>query len=118
MTKRTAFESAKVVAVVFRKWRDKSGGILALFPEIAVDMEGYYCESFEHMGQHGGADYRGCIARTVPAKPEEYADLKRELESYPYEYRLRVIRRAPTDLVQRRLAFTFSEGGRGDNRGK
>jgi hypothetical protein len=81
--------------VVFRKWyRTSDGsGIIALFP--AEDWGGGLCSSFEHIGQHGGADYAGVIARTKAASPDEYADLKRELESSPYRYVLDVRKRAP-----------------------
>jgi hypothetical protein len=79
--------------VVFRKWRkSQGGGILALFPTIPSDNLGYYCSSYEHVGQHGSADYRGCVQQTVPAKPEEYAALEKELTSIGYE--LQVVQRA------------------------
>jgi hypothetical protein len=72
-------------AVVFRKWNQKNGsGIIALFPELPSDTYGYYVLSYEHIGQHGGADYQGVISRTVPATPEESSDLVKELESLGY----------------------------------
>jgi hypothetical protein len=40
--------------------------------------------SYEHIGQHGGADYQGVIDRTVPATEAEYSGLKRELEGTGY----------------------------------
>lgn len=78
--------------VVFRKWPKSEGGdVMALFP---YEEEGNgYCSSYQHLGGHGGADYRVCVDRTKPAKPEEYAALKRELESAPYCYRLVVRQR-------------------------
>ena len=95
-------KAAEKTVVVFRKWpaneqisyyrlrRDRlSGGIIALFPGIAERDLGM-CSSFEHVGQHGMADYRGVIQKTAPACPEEYAGLKRELESAPYYYNLDV----------------------------
>ncbi len=79
------------VGVVFRVWH--TGSVIALFPQID---EGHgLCSSYEHVGQHGTADYNHCIASTRPAKPEEYADLKRELESAPYRYVLQVYHRRP-----------------------
>lgn len=70
--------------VIFRKYR-KGGDILALFPEVPADNRGHYCQSYEHVGQHGAADYYGCIHKlTVPAKPVEYADLMAELEHRGY----------------------------------
>lgn len=82
--------------VIFRKWSKKEGGgILALFP---YDQASYgLCSSYEHIGQHGSADLLGCIRRTSLAKPEEYASLKRELESKPYEYSLVVNKRVNWD---------------------
>ncbi len=77
--------------VVFRVWKDESNTVFALFPEDKAS--DYYCSSYEHIGQHGGADYTGCIQRSRPATPQEYAALKRELESSPYHYRLAVRRR-------------------------
>ena len=80
--------------VIFRVWKPKfrinSGdNILALFP--GVDDGLGNCSSYEHVGQHGGADYNGCVMRTRPAKPSEYQDLKQELEQLGY--RLKVIQR-------------------------
>jgi hypothetical protein len=75
--------------VIFRKY--PGGEILALFPYM-IDDRGY-CSCYEHIGQHGAADYHHCIRSTKPASPEEYAELKAELEKL-CEYKLRVCRRA------------------------
>lgn len=69
--------------VIFRKYRN-NGDILALFPEVPADCYGKYCQSYEHVGQHGAADYHHCIRITIAAKPAEFADLKTELESRGY----------------------------------
>ena len=67
--------------VIFRVWgRDKE--VMALFPAEPADYEGRYCSSYAHVGQHGSADYAGCVMRSRPATPEEYADLLAELKSY------------------------------------
>lgn len=79
--------------VVFRFWRE-SKDVIALFPCEKADDRGHIM-SFEHVGQHGGADYTGIIANSRPATEAEYAALKRELESAPYNYRLRVMQRRP-----------------------
>lgn len=68
--------------VIFRKWPD--GDILALFPEVPADIVGGLCSSYEHCGQHGGADYFHCITKTKPALPSEYEVLKVELETIGY----------------------------------
>jgi hypothetical protein len=78
-------------AVVFRCWKD-SGDVIALFPEIPADIYGVYCEAYEHVGQHGGADYWGVIQATVPTRLHEAADLAEELTRIGYK--LRPIRRA------------------------
>ena len=75
--------------VIFRKWR--GGNVLALFPEIPADIHGQFCQSYEHIGQHGSADYTHCIGKTTPANPGEYQDLKEELEKIGY--RLNVVDR-------------------------
>jgi hypothetical protein len=82
----------EVTRAVFRKWGAREGGgVIALFPDI--------CEgpgrvsSYEHTGQHGGADYDGVVRRTVPASPQEYATLKRELEAAPFYYTLKAVKR-------------------------
>ncbi|WP_336812791.1 hypothetical protein [Bosea sp. MMO-172] len=51
--------------------------------------------SYAHVGQHGECSWGWVLSCTRPAKPEEYADLKRELEAEPYGYRLKVIKRRP-----------------------
>ena len=85
------------VVVIFRKWyrRCDGTGIIALFPAEDWDRAGTLCTSYEHVGQHGGADYAGVISRTRPATPDEYAALARELEAAPFGYRLIVRKRAP-----------------------
>jgi hypothetical protein len=81
--------------VVFRKWSKaawSNGDIIALFPEVPADYNGFHCQSYAHIGQHGAADTCIIRARTVPAKPEEYAELKAELEriGYVLEVRTRI----------------------------
>jgi hypothetical protein len=77
-------EPATATTVVFRKWKD-SGDIFALFPELPSDALGYHCDSYEHIGQHGRADYHGCIKNSTPAQPEEYQQLLQELTRIGYQ---------------------------------
>lgn len=86
--------------VVFRKWND-CGGVIALFPELPADVLGRFCLSYEHIGQHGGADYHAVVSRTTPARPPEFAALARELARIGYE--LRPIQRASARHLRRRL---------------
>jgi hypothetical protein len=87
--------------VVFRRWRD-SGGIIALFPEMPSDINGYFCEAYEHIGQHGGADYHGVVRATRPATDEEAAPLAGELARLGYN--LQPISRASQAAHERRRA--------------
>lgn len=87
--------------VIFRRWRD-GGSIIALFPEIPSDINGWFCEAYEHVGQHGGADYQGVIAATKPVEPEDAADLAEELARIGYK--LKPIRRASQNSHEARRA--------------
>lgn len=73
--------------VVFRKYRN--GDIIAYLLDQPEYRPGT-CQSYMHVGQHGAADYFD--PSTVLATPEEYADLKREMEEI-YGYRFRVVQR-------------------------
>ena len=86
--------------VVFRKYKKKHLSdlykdtgrpeILALFPEIIEVPSKYLCSCYERLGQHGSADYYGCVRElTDPATPEEYDSLKKELESLGYKLKVR-----------------------------
>jgi len=83
-----------ITRVVFRRWpKSQGGGIIALFPDIPSDPAGRYCLSYEHVGQHGGADYQGLIRITKPVRErtEELEYLKEELRGRGYN--LRIMRR-------------------------
>lgn len=67
--------------VIFRAWPD--GDVLALFPDIE-EQDGLVL-GYEHVGQHGEADYAWCMARTKQATPKQYAKLKRELTQMGYD---------------------------------
>ena len=92
-------ESTPVTLVIFRRWRN-NGDIIALFPELPADCQGYFCDAYEHVGQHGGADYQGVVRETKPVSLEDAADLIQELERIGY--RLKVIKRASHRLHETR----------------
>ena len=73
--------------VVFRTFKD-GGDVIALFPTLVNYPDGA-CESYQHVGQHGAADYAHCVKITRVATPEEYAPLKAELESIGYRLEVR-----------------------------
>lgn len=69
--------------VIFRKFRN-GGDIIAVFPRIAANVNGYLCESYMHVGQHGAASPDIVQGLTVLATPKEYAALERELIGLGY----------------------------------
>lgn len=83
--------SDEITPVVFRRWRD-TGDLIALFPTQPADYQGWFVDSYMHVGQHAAADFYGVVRATTPASPVEAADLIRELERIGY--RLKVIKRA------------------------
>ncbi len=87
--------------VVFRRWRD-CGGIIALFPAEPSDIDGWYCLSYERVGQHGGADFHAVMQATRPATEQEAASLAQELTLIGYK--LKPIRRASQAVHERRRA--------------
>lgn len=64
------------MVVVFRKFKDKD--VIALFPDVEADMSGN-CMSYQHIGQHGSAEYNYVIYKTKPATKREYKPLLNEL---------------------------------------
>ena len=89
--------------VVFRRWKE-NGDVIALFPALPADLYGEYCDAYEHVGQHGGADYHGVVQHTRPCSLNDAADLVTELRRIGYI--LRPIRRASRvhHEARRRLA--------------
>jgi hypothetical protein len=82
----------EITRVIFRVWVGKEyqeGGynVIALFPDEKSEPS-WQCMSYAHIGQHGGADYAGCIRRTRPAKPAEYAELAAELKDRGYNLKV------------------------------
>lgn len=97
--------SKPITLVVFRRWKD-TGDIIALFPELPSDIYGFFCDSYEHVGQHGGADYYGVIQATKPASNKDAKELARELTRIGY--RLKPIRRASYRMHEVRRATATS----------
>jgi hypothetical protein len=87
----------RTIPVIFRKWPRREGGhVMAIFPTIPSGysfMDG--CDCYQHVGQHGSTDVLITDRTELVRDPAEYADLKRELESYPYFYKLRVLQKWP-----------------------
>lgn len=73
--------------MVFRRWRD--GEVIALMPEEPADPNGYLCQSYMRVGQHGAANYEHVIAKTVPVSREsvesDLLQLMDELKGIGYQ---------------------------------
>lgn len=91
--------------VIFRQWRSGPGrgDVIALFPEVPADNHGYHCQSYEHIGQHGGAAPAIVLRRTVPATAANWRPLARELEQIGYV--LTVLQRFPTTAASARRDY-------------
>jgi hypothetical protein len=87
--------------VIFRIWKD-TGDVIALFPRIPSDLNGWYCQSYMHIGQHGGADFDVVMRATRPASRRESLSLRRELRQIGY--RLTPVRRTSHLMHQQRRA--------------
>lgn len=61
----------------------KNPDVFAYFPDENYDEKGTYKTGYSHIGQHS-AVHPQYAAESRPATPEEYADLKAELESVGY----------------------------------
>lgn len=100
-TRRGANMNEEETLVIFRRWRD-TGGIIALFPELPADYQGQFCDAYEHVGQHGGADYHGVLQATRAVSIDEARDLITELTRIGY--RLKPIKRASQRVHESRRA--------------
>lgn len=74
--------------VIFRKFKTGEKEIIAIFPEVQANDNQWDCQSYIHVGQHGPTSYK-IVDWTTAATPEEYADLKAELESIGYDLVIR-----------------------------
>lgn len=77
----------KQTEMLFRK---DAGGIFAVMPYEIAKYDGSVT-TYQHVGQHSAAEYFTCIAKSKPATPAEYSDLKQELEGLGYN--IKVIKR-------------------------
>lgn len=79
------YEETTDVDIIFRVWNLKifNKAVFALFPHEVADHKGNIT-CYQHLGQHGSADYRFCINSSRPATESEYSSLKREMEGLGY----------------------------------
>lgn len=88
--------------VVIRVWKSDPDDVFALFPTDPADNYGRYCTSYQHVGQHGSADYHHCIRNSRPATRREAATLLAELRRIGY--RPHVLQRAARCHHDQRLS--------------
>ena len=72
--------------IIFRVDTTKEfrGTVFAVFPHEVCTHSGLVT-TYQHVGQHSGADYQRCIETSRPARCEaEYKELKAEMESLGY----------------------------------
>ena len=79
--------------VMFRKVKSGNfkGDIEAWFPYIIADFNGNV-NCYAHLGQHSAGSWDYLLFNTVPAKENEYNDLKRELQSH-YGYNFKIVKK-------------------------
>lgn len=70
--------------VVFRVDRRDNRDVYALFPTLPGSNDPNTCTVYQHIGQHSGGNYHGCIASSRPARPDEYKELAKELRTLGY----------------------------------
>tara|TARA_R110000868_G_scaffold74337_10_gene214985 strand:+ start:2773 stop:3081 length:309 start_codon:yes stop_codon:yes gene_type:complete len=75
--------------MVFRVDTSKEfkGDVFVLFPHEVADFYGGVV-SYQHLGQHSAADYVFCMGKSRKATEEEFAPLKKEIESLGYNVNL------------------------------
>ena len=75
---------SKPIPVLFRADRSKEFQVTAIFPTEPASRLNDHMTCYAHVGQHGACSLDWYLD-TRPAKPEEFADLKAELERIGYK---------------------------------
>ena len=84
-------QDTQITDVVFRVDVD---GVFAMFPHECCDHKGNVT-TYQHIGQHSGANYKYCIGNSRKATEKEYQDLLTEMKGLGYN--LKVISRQNYD---------------------
>lgn len=89
--------------VIFRTFR-KGGDVIALFPfePSSCSDNGWTCQSYQHVGQHGGSSPHLMRGGTRPSTRTEIAPLRRELVRIGYK--LKTLKRFPRNAYAMRKA--------------
>jgi hypothetical protein len=86
--------------VLFRTWRGKETGCVAIFPRIVGTNDPYTCQSYELIGEHGACDPHLMLQITRPATRSEYAQTAKALRRRGYRLDIRQ-RTGQSDLMER-----------------
>lgn len=98
-------QDTQTTDVLFRMMHSRHGAyVVALFPNEPGTYDPRTCADYVIVGQHGSADPHYVIANSRRATPEEYEAIKTELESAPFGYRLRVLKRMSHQSLETRRA--------------
>ena len=78
-----------ITDIIFRvdTTRDFKGTVFAVFPHEVADLRGHVT-TYQHVGQHSQGDYQVCLNTSRMAIADEYADLKKEMESIGYNIKV------------------------------
>lgn len=94
--------------VVLRRWKDSPREVIALLVDLPGTSEPWTCTTYEHTGQHGHGHVDAIIDRTEPIHVLDCptaADARALLaEMRGIGYKLRVVRRVPSNATERRRA--------------
>ncbi len=104
-------DKPQTIEVMFRKYRDKSAAILAVFPYVPHNRAQTLVACYARIGQHGSAQMTHVLSATRPAKPDEYNELYRELKHiyerthFPRDpvYQLKIIERRSSKRMREAL---------------
>jgi hypothetical protein len=83
----------ETTVVIFRKFKE-GGDVIALFPNEVADPKNN-CLSYQHVGQHGAADYAHVMKATVATTEEEQTPLLNELSGLGYTLKVMKRHRVP-----------------------
>jgi len=75
----------EITRMIFRTF--KEGDVIAIMPDLSYGLSGL-CESYQRIGQHGGADYLSVMKSTRAATDAEIKPLLMELEGLGYNVKI------------------------------
>ena len=82
-------KDTNITEVIFRvdTTKDWKGTIFAILPHEVCDNKGNVT-TYQHIGQHSGGCYQTMVKQSRLATESEYANLKKEMESLGYNFKV------------------------------